>query len=34
VDTPKEFKYYQLVFEVGKTGNVQFSEIAFFESVK
>ncbi|MBR6769486.1 MAG: hypothetical protein IKM34_08380 [Clostridia bacterium] len=34
VDTPKEYQYYQLVFEVGKTGNVQFSEIAFFESVK
>lgn len=34
VDTPKEYQYYKLVFEVGKTGNVQFSEIAFFESVK
>ena len=34
VDTPKEYQYYKLVFEVGTTGNVQFSEIAFYESVK
>lgn len=34
VDSPKEYQYYQLVFEVGTTGNVQFSEIAFYESVK
>ncbi len=34
VTNPKEYQYYQLVFEVGKTGNVQFSEIAFFEAVE
>ena len=34
VDTPKEYQYYKLVFEVGNTGNVQFSDIAFFEPVE
>ena len=34
VENPKEYQYYKLVFEVGKTGNVQFSDIAFFEPVK
>ena len=34
VDNPKQYQYYKIVFEVGSTGNVQFSEIAFFEAVK
>ena len=32
VDKPKEYQYYKIVFEVGRTGNVQFSEIAFFQA--
>lgn len=32
VDNPKEYQYYKIVFEVGRTGNVQFSEIAFFQA--
>ena len=32
VDTPKSYQFYKLVFDViGTTGNVQFSEITFFE---
>lgn len=34
VDAPGEYRYYKLVFDtVGTTGNMQFSEIAFFEKV-
>ncbi|MBQ7364677.1 MAG: hypothetical protein IJW46_03685 [Clostridia bacterium] len=35
VDAPGDYQYYKLVFDtVGTTGNVQFSEIVFFEKVR
>ncbi len=33
VDNPGSYQYYKLVFVVGTTGNVQFSEMELFESI-
>ena len=34
VNSPGSYQYYKLVFVVGTTGNVQFSEMQLFEDVK